>query len=269
LNATDENGPLVSVVLAVRNAGAVIGPCLTSLAGQTYRNMEVIVVDNASTDETCSIVRRDFPGVRLVQAGPERCAQRNAGARLARGRYLFFPDADMVLALDVVEKCVRSGGDLVIIPETTLGRGFWARVRRYERDFYAGREGLEAGRFFSAQLFHRLGGYDENLFAAGEDWDLHRRAAQHTRPVRIDSVIAHDEGHVTLASYLRKKRYYAAFVKRYAKKWGSETCRQLGPQRLAVYLRQPRRILARPLLFLAMVFMLTAALVTFKATRPA
>jgi len=261
-----ERPPLVSVVLAVRNAAAVIGPCLASLVAQTYHNMEIIVVDNASTDDTRTIVQRDFPGARLVEAGPERCAQRNAGARLARGRYLFFPDADMVLAPDVIAKCVRSGGDLVIVPEVTRGRGFWAKVRRYERDFYAGQEGLEAGRFLSAVLFHRIGGYDENLFAAGEDWDLHHRAAAHTRAARIDSVVVHDEGPVTLASYLAKKKYYARFLRRYALKWGGETREQLGWRRVLVYLRQPRRILARPLLFLAMAVMLGAALLVFRTT---
>jgi glycosyltransferase involved in cell wall biosynthesis len=89
--------------------------------------VEIIVVDNYSTDRTSEIAERWADQV--VLAGPERSAQRNAGANTARSNYLLFVDSDMALQPAVVRECMRLAGPkaeakAAVIPENSEGEGF-------------------------------------------------------------------------------------------------------------------------------------------------
>lgn len=87
--------PLVSVIIPAYNAGRFIGETLASVLAQTYREREIIVVDDGSTDDTAERVRAYGPAVRCIRidnAGPG--AARNAGLRAAAGAHIAFLDAD-------------------------------------------------------------------------------------------------------------------------------------------------------------------------------
>jgi glycosyltransferase involved in cell wall biosynthesis len=200
---------LVSVIVPTRNSARTLGACLASVVRQTYRNVEMIVVDNDSSDDTRQIAARYECSVLVI--GPERSAQRNHGARHAGGSHLLFVDSDMVLEPNVVEDCAaaaRSGAVAAIIPEVSFGEGFWARCKRLERSCYVGDDDIEAARFYERELFVRLGGFDEELNGP-EDWDLSRRAAiAGARIARVPSLIRHDEGRLELGALLRKKYRY-------------------------------------------------------------
>jgi len=87
--------PTVSVVIPAYNAERYIGETLESVLAQTYRDFEVVVVDDGSTDGTREIVRGYGEPVRLVEqpnSGP--AAARNRGVREARGEFIAFIDAD-------------------------------------------------------------------------------------------------------------------------------------------------------------------------------
>ena len=98
----------VSIIILTWNSEQQIGACLASLdRGLSEFPSEVIVVDNGSSDRTCSIVREAVPGVRLVSNPENRgvASARNQGIRLARGEYLLILDDDTVVqpgALDVL-----------------------------------------------------------------------------------------------------------------------------------------------------------------------
>ena len=90
---------MISVVIPAYNAGHVIEKCLCSLQNQSYSDFECIVVDDASTDDTRSVIDRvTFGDERFSRVdnsqnvGPSRC--RNIGIKLARGEYIYFLDAD-------------------------------------------------------------------------------------------------------------------------------------------------------------------------------
>lgn len=210
---------LVSVIVPTRNSARTIAACVTSIAGQTYDDVETIVVDNGSSDGTRDVARR--AGCAVFEIGPERSAQRNHGARHANGAYLLFIDSDMVLEPGVVAECVaaaRDGATAAIIPEVSFGEGFWARCKALERSCYVGDDDIEAARFYERELFERLGGYDEVLDAL-EDWDLARRAAgAGARVARVPSVIRHDEGRLQLRALLRKKFGYGGSFLAYRRK---------------------------------------------------
>jgi len=203
----------------------------------------LVVVDNGSTDDTVPIAR-DHADL-VLEAGPERSAQRNAGAAAIDTPVLGFIDSDMVLAPEVArEACeaIRSGATAVVVPERTVGEGFWTAVRAYERTFYEGSDAIEAPRFFSRAGFEASGGFDEEM-TGPEDWDLAIRMKEFGLQVRIESVIFHCEGRVRYIDACRKKAYYAPGVALFFAKHRS-TGVALFSRR--PWLRQPKA-LARPL----------------------
>jgi len=94
-----DGGPLVSVLLAAHEAEATIGTALRALTEQTWRNLEILVIDDASRDATCAIVARAAaadPRIRLIpltQNGGAYVA-RNIGLAEARGDFVTLHDAD-------------------------------------------------------------------------------------------------------------------------------------------------------------------------------
>ena len=95
---TVTTGPLVSIVLPVRNRPETIGAAIESVLAQLYQDWELLVVDDGSTDSTPEIVQRYAaadPRITLLR-GPAAgvCAARNAGLRSGRGRYVAFLDSD-------------------------------------------------------------------------------------------------------------------------------------------------------------------------------
>ena len=231
--------PTVSVVVPTKDAGRTLAACLASLRAQSY-HCRVVVVDNASIDATRALAR-DGAYV-LLEAGPERSAQRNCGARSCPADIVGFIDADMVLEPTVVEEAVAAIGDgagSVIVPERTVGSGFWVQVRAFERSFYQGSDSIEAARFFRWDIFERAGGFDEHLTGA-EDWDLTESARLLAPVARTAAFIDHDEGSIGYLEACRKKAYYAEGLRRYIAKRGLSALRQAGQR---PWLHQPGKLL--------------------------
>jgi glycosyltransferase involved in cell wall biosynthesis len=116
----------VSVVIPVRNGVRYLGEAIESVLGQGHRDIEVIVVDNGSTDGSQSLAESFGAPVRVIDE-PQRGAAhaRNTGARLACGEYLAFLDADDVwapgkLARQLTELEARKDLDMVF----TYGENF-------------------------------------------------------------------------------------------------------------------------------------------------
>ena len=216
-----DRAPDVTVVVPTRNAARTLAACLESLRAQTHP-CRVVIVDNGSTDGTQQIAERWADAV--LRAGPERSAQRNLGARTNPAEFLGFIDADMVLETSVVEEAVallRGGAGSVIVPEHTVGTGFWVEVRAFERSFYEGSDAIEAPRFFRSEVFERAGGFDEQL-TGPEDWDLGRAVRKLAPVARTKASIAHDEGNLGYLEACRKKAHYAVGVRRYLAKRGPQ-----------------------------------------------
>jgi glycosyltransferase involved in cell wall biosynthesis len=246
MNKPDALNPLVSVIVTTRNEERNIGNCLKSIQLQTYKPIEMIVVDNNSNDRTQEIAR-SYTDV-VVNKGPERSAQRNFGiCEMASGVYAMFIDADMILTPGLIESCVneihKTEVPALHILELILGRGLLANIRRFEREFYSGTV-IDGARFFSRSLFCQLGGFDEALLPGPEDWDLDMRIKEigpirlltcrsnsivwsmapfiDERGVRHDpgfNGIYHNEDEQSLRRYLGKKRYYAPSMELYQSKW--------------------------------------------------
>jgi glycosyltransferase involved in cell wall biosynthesis len=170
--------PLVSVIIPTYNSAGTIEDCIESVKAQTYLNTEIIVVDNYSVDDTVKIAEK--LGAKTFLIGPERSAQMNYGVKRAEGEFFLRVDSDMVLDVDVIEKCLelcRNGTDAVVLPVLPSLNGsdsFWVNCRMLEQKMLIDDLVNVAPRFIRRSAFLSVGGYDESI-VAWEDYDLHNR----------------------------------------------------------------------------------------------
>lgn len=240
--------PRVSVIIPTKNEAKNISRCLESLRSQDYFPIEVIIVDNRSSDKTREIAKKYTD--KIFTKGPERSTQRNFGVQKATGEILFFIDADMTLEKMVVsqaaellkrDKTIKA----VIALEKSVGESYWARVRALERNCYLGQSSIEAARIFDRKTFFKAGGFDENLVAA-EDWDLSQRIAKLGKIGHIKAKVIHHEGTLSILGHLKKKYYYAQDIHRYAQKHPEKFKAQAGIARLGVFFKNWRKLTADP-----------------------
>jgi glycosyltransferase involved in cell wall biosynthesis len=222
---------LVSVIVPTRNSAKTIERCLRSVKDQTHRNIEIFVIDAFSDDNTYEIGSGLGANMFLLQG--ERTQAKNFAVSKSSGEFLLFLDSDMILEPRVVEECVRLsladskiGG--IIIPERSVGPGFWVRVRDFERSLYAGSK-IESARFFVKEFVKLVGGFDEGVVAY-EESTLPQKIEniRMTVDARITSFILHIEDGFSLSKWLRKKRYYSISSKSYSMKYENYAKMQLG-----------------------------------------
>jgi glycosyltransferase involved in cell wall biosynthesis len=99
--------PLVTIVIAVFNEERHIGECLRSLEAQSYPSIEILVVDDGSTDGTIEEIGK-FPRVKLLRQNHAGTATAwNRGGKEGEGEYLFFLDGDMVFDREYVSRMMK------------------------------------------------------------------------------------------------------------------------------------------------------------------
>ena len=205
------NQPLVSVVIPTYNSQKNIEQCLNSIEKQTYGNVEILVVDRHSTDDTVQMSRRFKAKVLPLDA--ERSEAKNFAAAKANGSFLLFIDSDMVLSQNVVKNCVdrclQQDVDAITIPEKCVGQGLIGEWRKAEKNSLSTSEKfVEIPRFFKKSAFLAVGGYDEQL-VCGEDFNFFQRFKNRSfKTDKIFSNILHFEGNPSLRSILSKAYYY-------------------------------------------------------------
>ncbi|MGB8942085.1 MAG: glycosyltransferase, partial [Streptomyces sp.] len=151
--------PRLAVVVPVYNVEEFLAPCLRSLAEQTMPDLEVVMVNDGSTDGSPRIAREFAAGdtrFRLIeQENAGLGAARNAGVREARGTYLTFVDSDDVVPRDAYERMLaaleESGSDFVT--------GNVHRLR-------------SAGRSEQSPMFRKVMEKDRSGTHVTRDWDL-------------------------------------------------------------------------------------------------
>lgn len=239
--------PLVTVVVPTRDNERTIRACLASVVAQTYEQVELVVVDNHSTDATPRIARELADTV--VVAGPERSAQRNTGIAAARGAWVLWLDSDMVLpprTLDVaVDTALATGASAVALPERTVGEGFWTACRALERECYLDDPWLHNPRLVRRELLLGDEGFDLSM-SGPEDADLRMRLRDSGRRIELAPVVVdHDEGRLTIADVLRKRYYYGRSIPAFAAQHEGAVSAQ-GRAVLRSYARNHRRLLRDP-----------------------
>ena len=249
---------LVSVIIPTFNSERFLEKCLSSLKRQTYERLEIIVVDDGSTDSTIGIAEKH--GCKITR-NPKvgRAAAKNEGVRYSFGEYLVFVDSDMELTRNVVSECVNLvesdshvGG--VVIPERSVGNSFWVKVRDFERSFYAGSV-VESARFFPTKLVKEVGGYEENsIFFEESTLPYKIQKKGYNVFARVNSVILHREENFSLITWLRKKSYYGKTIHVYEHKYRDYSRMQTSAGfRFYLFVKSYRRFLSRPELALGVI----------------
>ena len=182
--------PRVSVIVPAYNQGRYLGEAIRSALGQTCADLEVIVVDDGSTDDTPAVCRAfTDPRLRYVwQVNQGLSAARNTGIRQAHGAFLTYLDSDDLFQPDKVqvllgafERDERVGfahGYAILIDEEGKPIG-----ERFERDVpgesseWLLRNPLHVGSVMVRREWQeRIGFFDESL-RSSEDWDMWLRLA--------------------------------------------------------------------------------------------
>jgi glycosyltransferase involved in cell wall biosynthesis len=180
---------LVTVVIPCYNHGCFLPDAIESALAQTYPSVEVIVVNDGSTDDTAEVAAR-YPSVRcLHQANQGLPAARNAGWRAGRGRFVIFLDADDRLLPHAVDVGVAA---LMAHPDAGMAVGLERRIAadgsplptprraRVEREHYAALLRrcwiVVATAIYRRDALVTVGGFDSTLRFA-EDYDLYLRLA--------------------------------------------------------------------------------------------
>lgn len=266
---------LLTAVITTRNEQDNIANCIHSFDG-LRDEVEVIVVDNASTDATQEIARS--LGARVFEKGPERCAQRNLGWRMASSAWVVILDADMILPRETVEEMLAiarsdSSLDAYWVPEVRTGTGWRIKVRNFERSFYNA-TCIDALRLYRREVLVATGGYDESLIAGGEDWELDIRIlATGAKCALMQNHLLHNEKQLSLAKMLSKKAYYAKTFDAYKSKWPDHPAvkKQFSAwyRFVGVFMENGkwRKVLAHPLLFAGVLFDRFAVGLVYLASR--
>lgn len=214
--------PLVSIIVPIYNAAPYLERCLDSIAAQTWRKIEVWLVDDGSADTSPAICRA------RIQTDPRfhLLRQKNAGVSVARnramaragGQFLQFVDADDYLPPDATEQLVRSarttGADLVIARFWRVAgvhkalQGHIRRDRVFTRQEFAGEMLKAPANFYYGVLWNKL----------------YRRSIVQANGLRCDPQLSWCEDFLFNLEYIRCARLIASCsrpVYYYVKRSGS------------------------------------------------
>ena len=173
----------VSVVVVTFHSERFIAGCLESLDKQTVLPREIVVVDNGSRDETCSIVRNRFPKIHLIEMKSNTgfCRANNVGLKETTGKFSLFCNPDAELAPNYIEEMLKAFAER---PRAGMVTGKILRFDRATLDS-AGQH-LTLGRKIQDRGF---GQKDEGQFSAAEQVDAVCGAVAFYRRQMIDEIL--------------------------------------------------------------------------------
>ena len=275
---------LVSIIITSKDEEKNIGNLLESIKLQTYKNIELILVDNFSKDKTLEIAKNYK--VKIINHGKERSEQRNIGIKSCNGEYALYLDADMILTPDLVTNLIKEikldNYDGIFIKEIILGNSLFNICRNYERKFYE-ESNIDAIRFFKLEKYKEIGGFDEEI-TGQEDWDFSIRFNKknkskllkrkinrklidescsffnkfiNSKNIEFEGIL-HNEINFRLKDHIEKKKYYLKTFKYYKNKYKNHNSFQqqfaiTGRLRIYFSYKNLLKIFLKPHLFLLMI----------------
>ncbi len=225
-----EQPPLVSIIIPHYNGKAILYACLQGLEKTSYKNTEVVLVDNASSDDSLASLDRDFPLVKVLRLEGNRgyAGGCNAGLAAARGELILFLNNDTVFEGDWLDKLVEAicaedeiaavqpkllalnqpeqfdysgaAGGLIDIFGFAFARGRIFFTLEQDRQQYDNRTDIfwasGTALLVRKSALDKIGSFDEDFFAHMEEIDLNWRFHLHGyRVVAVpDAVVLHNSG---------------------------------------------------------------------------
>lgn len=209
--ANKQSPPSVSVIIPTYNREEALRRCLESLTKQTFKNFEVLVCDDGSSDQTSSVVEEYSGQLDIVYdydsnfGGP--AVPRNRGIKLARSEYLAFLDSDDWWAPEKLESCLVHlvrGADIVFhdlwVVKDPNQKSYRKRMcslqprnHVYTDLLCCGKSILTSSVMVKTEIMRLIGGFSEDrILIAVEDWDAWLRIARMTdKMVRVNKCLGY------------------------------------------------------------------------------
>lgn len=249
MNITPVYNPLVSIIVPVKNGEMTLESCLRSVKRSYYKNIEVIVVDDHSTDASAAIARRHHCTLLEVRDGKGANNARNFGARHAKGDLLVFIDSDIVVAretiLGIVETLDDDQLDAVVGLYTAKHRhetfvsqykNLWVRYS-YMKSSPAIDWLFGAISGIKRPAFEKLGGFNADLLAqhGHDDLELGKRFARANLRIQLnmDIEVEHLKNY-SVWSFIKNEFHRSSGFAELAMKFG-ETSRSINRGFVNVY----------------------------------
>jgi len=188
--------PLISVIIPNHNYARFLNKAIASVQSQTYQNLEIIVINNGSTDNSLQVLRKFGPQIVLIdQANLGQAGARNSGLRVAKGELIAFLDADDYWQEDKLEKqaklidsdceLVYSGISRFRDQTSQVDSNLLPRFKGDCHRFFIDLPGVsivlsgESTALFTKNLLDQVGYFNIELNSAS-GWDFFRRCAKYT-----------------------------------------------------------------------------------------
>jgi len=219
--------PKISVVIPVYNGERTLRQCLGSVLNQAYKNYEVIVVDNNSTDKTHEILEHyqslsKIPFTVVFEKHKSRGAARNAGEKIAEGKIILMTDADCLVPENWIEKMIKpivnGECDGVQGSEEPVINNFWGeqcrrcilkRVLEFDDRKVIGR--IDTNNFAIATNSLRQIGFSSRKYYSGNDTELSIRFQKNNLHLKFSKEIKVKHFHVSSFNGIVEKYFYRAF----------------------------------------------------------
>lgn len=212
--------PLVSVIIPTYNSSRTLKKTLESVKNQTYENIEIIVVDNNSKDNTKDIALEYTD--KVYNKWPERTAQKNYWIDKSKGNFFLIIDWDMFIDYWLIEDCLKliekdRKWAWVCIPVVDTWSSFWTKVIAFERSFYKWTN-IEAARFLDWDLVKKVWWYKDIIFY--EEFIVPQEISILWYNVKLHTNfnIYHDYEDFSFLWNLKKKFYYWKSLDEYKKR---------------------------------------------------
>lgn len=166
--------PKVSIIIPAYNYAQYIGEAIESVLNQTYQNIEIIVVNDGSTDNTLEVVTK-YPISIFTQPNQGASVARNRGISESTGEWIICLDADDKLKPTYIEECLMVP-DADIIGTAMQIFGDRKSVHTFSEnpnyfDFIPGNQ-IHCAAMFRKSAWRDVGGFDKELGSVYDDWDF-------------------------------------------------------------------------------------------------
>ena len=216
--------PLISIIIINYNGGNLLSQCLESVYNSDYQNYEVILVDNASNDDSHLKAEKQFPNIILVSNNKNLgSVGRNSGIKIAKGEFITLLDNDTKVNSDWLDEFLKNyringygmyQGKLLLMDEPNKINSAGCMINIFGFSFARGTGEIDKGQyddkieinfpatscaFIPKKIFEEIGLFDEEFFAYLDDTDFGWRAMkQGIKSYFVSSVIVfHKWGNTT------------------------------------------------------------------------
>jgi len=217
---------MISIIIPTYNRRNDLKKCLDTIKNQSYKNHEIIIVDDGSTDGTEDLIK-NYPKIKYFKQnnkGPG--AARNLGIKYAKGDIVAFTDDDCIPYKDWLENALPyfKKQEIVAVEGMTIKNGLITPTSIPIINYY-GEKYSTCNMFYRKRILEELGGFDERFRFAGEDTNLARRALKKGIIKFVPSVkVIHPVKYFTSLGFIKK---HLSFKKTYWQVLGANESKKI------------------------------------------